>query len=42
MARHNRRYILVDNSAEAIRVMAKRLTQHSPLFKGCESIIPAA
>ncbi|MCY4576005.1 MAG: site-specific DNA-methyltransferase [Chloroflexi bacterium] len=41
-AKNDRRYILVDNSAEAIRVTAKRLAPYSPQFKGCESIIPAA
>ncbi len=41
-AKHNRRYILVDNSAEAIRVMAKRLAPYSPQFKGCDNIFDAA
>ncbi|MYD35951.1 MAG: site-specific DNA-methyltransferase [Dehalococcoidia bacterium] len=41
-AKHDRRFILVDNSAEAIRIMARRLTPYSPQFNGCESIIPAA
>ncbi len=41
-AKHSRRFILVDNSAEAIRIMAKRLTPYGPHFEGCESIIPAA
>ncbi len=41
-AKHNRCFTLVDNSVEAIRVMAKRLGPYSPQFEGCESIIPAA
>ena len=41
-AKHSRRFLLVDNSAEAIRVMAKRLAPYSPQFEGCENIIDAA
>ena len=41
-AKHNRRFILIDNSPEAIQTMAKRLTPYSPQFQGCDSIIPAA
>ncbi len=41
-AKLDRRFILVDNSPEAIRIMAKRLTPYSPQLEGCESIIPAA
>ena len=41
-AKHNRRYILIDNSTEAIRVMAKRLTPYSPQFKGCDGITNVA
>ena len=41
-AKHNRRFILIDNSPEAIRVMAERLAPYSPQFNGCDSIIPAA
>ena len=41
-AKNDRRFILVDNSAEAIQIMAKRLTPYSPQLEGCESIIDAA
>ena len=37
-AKHNRRFILIDNSAEAIRTMAKRLPQYAPHFEGCEKL----
>ena len=40
-AKHGRRFTLVDDSTEAIRVMAKRLAPYTPKFEGCESIIPA-
>ena len=41
-AKHGRRFIMVDNSPEAIRVMAKRLTTHSPQFEGCDGITNVA
>ena len=41
-AKLGRRFILVDNNPEAIRVMARRLTPYNLEFEGCESIIPAA
>lgn len=40
--KHNRRFILVDNSAEAIQIMAKRLATYSPQFEGCEGITNVA
>ena len=41
-AKHGRRFIMVDNSPEAIRVMAKRLATHSPQFEGCDGITNVA
>ena len=41
-AKHGRRFIMVDNSPEAIRVMAGRLAAYNPQFEGCEGITNVA
>ena len=38
-AKHNRRFLLVDDNPDAITVMAKRLAPYTPNFAGCESIL---
>ncbi|MFG0320272.1 MAG: DNA-methyltransferase [Planctomycetota bacterium JB042] len=37
-AKHGRRFLLVDENPEAIRVMAKRLAPYRPTFVGCEAL----
>ena len=41
-AMNDRRFILVDNSPEAIRVMAQRLDAYNPQFEGCDGITNVA
>ena len=41
-AKNDRRFIMVDNSPEAIRVMAQRLAAYNPQFEGCEGITNVA
>ena len=36
---NSRRFILVDNNPEAIRVMANRLAPYNPQFEGCDAIL---
>ena len=38
-AKHGRRFIMVDNSPEAIRVMADRLAHYAPDLENCESTL---
>ena len=41
-AKHGRRFIMVDNSPEAIQVMAGRLAAYNPQFEGCDGITNVA
>ena len=41
-AKNDRRFIMVDNSQEAIQVMAQRLDAYNPQFEGCEGITNVA
>jgi site-specific DNA-methyltransferase (adenine-specific) len=39
--RHGRDWILIDNSPDAVRIMAKRLVRFNPVFVNCEGLLDA-